>query len=126
MSNEELLSLTNEALRIDDYPFTVRPLSKADGGGYLIEYPDIPGCISDGDSPEEAVHNGKDALRAVLLTKLGVGDAIPTPGSSVYLKVPAGLSRRLERAAEKCHLPPEQLGAALISTALDQQESAAT
>jgi hypothetical protein len=26
----------------DAYQFTVRPLSKDQGGGYLVEYPDIP------------------------------------------------------------------------------------
>ena len=36
-----------------DYPFIIRPLSKEDGGGYLIEFPDLPGCISDGETIEE-------------------------------------------------------------------------
>ena len=43
--------------------FTVRPLSKDEGGGYLAEYPDIPGCMSDGETIEEAIANGKEALR---------------------------------------------------------------
>jgi antitoxin HicB len=33
---------------VDQYQFTVRPLSEEEGGGYLVEYPDIPGCMSDG------------------------------------------------------------------------------
>jgi hypothetical protein len=32
----------------DEFPFIIRPLSEEDGGGYLIEYLDLPGCISDG------------------------------------------------------------------------------
>lgn len=35
-----------------DYPFTIRHLSKEDGGGYLIEFPDLPGCMSDGETIE--------------------------------------------------------------------------
>ncbi len=31
-------------LNLDQYQFTVRPLSKDEGGGYLVEYPDLPGC----------------------------------------------------------------------------------
>ena len=45
------------------YQFTVRPLSKDEGGGYLLEYPDIPGCMSDGETVEEAIANGREALR---------------------------------------------------------------
>jgi hypothetical protein len=38
----------------DAYHFTVRPLSKEEGGGYLVEYSDIPGCMSDGETIEES------------------------------------------------------------------------
>ncbi len=48
---------------LDAYQFTVRPLSKEEGGGYLVEYPDIRGCMSDGDTMEEAIANGREALR---------------------------------------------------------------
>ena len=48
---------------LDGYQFTVRPLSKEEGGGYLVEYPDIPGCMSDGETVEEAIANGREALR---------------------------------------------------------------
>ena len=121
MKTEELLGLSNEELRVDQYPFTVRRLSEEDGGGYLIEYPDLPGCMSDGETPEEAVHNGKDAVRGMLLTMMELGDPIPEPGSSVSLAVPAGLRDRLNHMAEKRRVRPEQL----ISEALDRQEPAA-
>ena len=51
-----------------EYPFTIRRLSKADGGGWLVEFPDLPGCIADGETIEEAVENGSDALRSWLAT----------------------------------------------------------
>jgi len=47
-----------------DYPFQVRPLTEEEGGGYLIEFPDLPGCLSDGATIEEAIANGADALRS--------------------------------------------------------------
>ena len=37
----------------DDYPFEIRPLSEEDGGGFLITFPDLPGCMADGETPEE-------------------------------------------------------------------------
>ena len=51
---------------LDQYQFTVRPLSKEEGGGYLVEYPDIPGCMSDGETIDEATANGREALRDCL------------------------------------------------------------
>jgi predicted RNase H-like HicB family nuclease len=50
----------------DEYRVTIRPLSKDEGGGYLAEYPEIPGCMSDGETIEEAIANGKEALRDCL------------------------------------------------------------
>jgi hypothetical protein len=41
---------------------TIKPLSVEDGGGYLIEFPDFPGCIADGETPEQAMHEGRDSL----------------------------------------------------------------
>ena len=31
-------------LDLDVYPFTVRKLTTENGGGYLVEYPDVPLC----------------------------------------------------------------------------------
>jgi antitoxin HicB len=52
--------------RLDQFPFTVRPLTEEEGGGYLVEYPDIPGCMSDGETVGEAIVNGREALRDYL------------------------------------------------------------
>lgn len=37
-----------------EYPFEIRPLSEDDGGGYAVTFPDLPGCRSDGGTPEQA------------------------------------------------------------------------
>lgn len=50
----------------DKYRLTVRPLSEEEGGGFLAEYPEIPGCMSDGETIEEALANGREALRDYL------------------------------------------------------------
>ena len=41
-------------VKFEDYHFEIRPLSQEEGGGYLITFPDLPGCMSDGDTPDEA------------------------------------------------------------------------
>jgi antitoxin HicB len=46
-----------------EYRFTIRPLTVDEGGGYLIEFPDLPGCMSDCETIEEAISNGEDAKR---------------------------------------------------------------
>ena len=56
----------NRKRDVDNYQFTVRPLSADEGGGYLVEYPDIPGCMSDGETVEEAIANGRESLRDCL------------------------------------------------------------
>ena len=65
---------------LDGYQFTVRPLSKEEGGGYLVEYPDIPGCMSDGETIEEAIANGKEALRDCVAVFRETGRKVPKPG----------------------------------------------
>jgi predicted RNase H-like HicB family nuclease len=44
-----------------DYRFTVRPLTAEEGGGCLIEFPDLPGCMSDGETSAETLANGAEA-----------------------------------------------------------------
>src|ERR1035437_6610610 len=75
-------------LRVDEYPFTVRPLSKEGGGGCLVEYPDLPGCVSDGETPEEAVRNGRDAVLTYIRSCVKHGDPVPTPSTT-----PGGAAR---------------------------------
>jgi antitoxin HicB len=50
------------------YPFSIRELSEEEGGGFLIEFPDLHGCMSDGETIDEAIENGKDAVRCYLKT----------------------------------------------------------
>lgn len=48
----------------DHYRYELRSLTEGEGGGWLITWPDLPGCMSDGKTPEEAIDNGKDAFAA--------------------------------------------------------------
>src|SRR5450432_3513487 len=96
-----------EFANIDKYAFTIRPLSAEDGGGYLIEYPDLPGCHSDGETPDEAVMNGRDAARSYLLSCKKHGDAGAKPGATASssgqfrVRMPKSLHARLVAQAER-------------------------
>lgn len=67
--------------KLTDYPFEVRPLSTEEGGGYLISFPDFAECISDGETVEEAVENGRDALRATIAALKSKKLALPAANS---------------------------------------------
>jgi antitoxin HicB len=62
-----------------EYPLTIHPLGEDEGGGYLIEFPDLHGCMSDGETPEEALSNGADALRCWIEAMREAGRPIPAP-----------------------------------------------
>jgi antitoxin HicB len=61
------------------YPFEVKELSKEEGGGYLVTFPDLPGCMSDGDTKEEAIKNAKDAFNAWMGANKEWKKPIPIP-----------------------------------------------
>src|SRR5207249_2403763 len=71
----------------------------------LIEFPDLPGCISDGATPEETIANGRDALKSYLLTAREFGDRIPKPGSPASgqwrQRTPKSLHARLTARASQ-------------------------
>ena len=61
--------------------FITSVLPEAEGGGYLIEYPNLPGCRSDRETIQEAIENGRDAVRCWIETVRAHGDEIPAPYS---------------------------------------------
>ena len=63
--------------RSEDYPFEIRPLTEDEGGGYLIAYPDFNVCIADGQTVEEALANGRDALNSTIKALRENGHPIP-------------------------------------------------
>jgi predicted RNase H-like HicB family nuclease len=61
------------------YTHVISPLSPAEGGGFLISFPDLPGCMSDGETIEEAIQNGRDAFLAWISARADMGKEIPKP-----------------------------------------------
>lgn len=68
-----------------DYPVIVQPLTPEDGGGFLALVPDLPGCMSDGETPEEALVNVRDAILTWIEAAGDMGHPVPPP--SVELKL---------------------------------------
>ena len=66
----------------ESYAHIISPLADEDGGGYLITFPDLPGCMSDGETEAEAVANGRDAFISVVSALADMGRDIPAPSFS--------------------------------------------
>jgi len=115
-----------ETLKLEDYPFTIRPLTDDEGGGYLIEYPDIPGCMSDGETPEEAIVNGRDALKCCLLALKEFGDPIPGTFASASgqwrQRVPKTLHAHLVERARREGVSLNTLVTAMIAEGLGNRQ----
>jgi len=122
--------MKRDKLKLDEYPFQVRPLTAEEGGGYMIEFPDVPGCIADGGTPVEAILNGRDALKSVLLTMKEFGDPIPKPGRTATSsgqwrqRVPKSMHSRLVDRAEREGVSLNTLVTAMIAEGLGGRKQA--
>ena len=65
--------------KLYDYPFEIRPLTAEEGGGFLISYSDFSDCISDGETVDEALANGRDALKSTVTALKAKGLPVPAP-----------------------------------------------
>jgi len=71
-----------------EYPVMIEPLPEHEGGGFVALVPDLPGCMSDGETAEAALASVQDAVAAWIEEATALGRPIPPP------------SRRFTTAAE--------------------------
>jgi antitoxin HicB len=64
------------------YAHVVSPLNTEDGGGFLITFPDLPGCMSDGETEAAAISNGRDAFASWMSSRIDAGKTVPNPAYS--------------------------------------------
>ena len=119
------------------YAHTISPLSDEDGGGYLITFPDLPGCMSDGETEAEAVANGRDAFIAVVSALADLGRDIPAPSFSpndvaapgasgkFVASVPKSIHAKLTSRAKAEGVSLNTLVLTLIAEGLGRRESRA-
>ncbi|CDN46977.1 type II toxin-antitoxin system HicB family antitoxin [Neorhizobium galegae] len=67
------------------YPVLVSPLLPEDGGGFLATVPDLPGCMSDGETPQDAISNVQDAIESWIEAAHDVGRDISQPSLQAAL-----------------------------------------
>ena len=82
-------------------PYKLEIVPDLDEGGYIARYPELPGCITVGNSLEETVRNVLDAKREWLTAALEDGNTINEPISleeysgQFKLRIPKSLHRSL-------------------------------
>lgn len=63
-------------------------LTQDEDGVFVAEVPNLPGCISDGKTRDQALTNVKEAIEAYLEDVEKHGDPLPSPVSEeVYVEV---------------------------------------
>ena len=62
-----------------DYEVDIKPLSAEDGGGFVAVAPELPGCMSDGETPQEALANAYDAIACWIEAAQEMGREVPQP-----------------------------------------------
>ena len=66
---------------IDSYPFEHSRLPAEENGLYIVRFPDIPGCLGVGESEEEALADGRNALKACIDALKAVDRPVPPPSA---------------------------------------------
>jgi len=89
---------------IDEYmklPYTVELIPDTDEGGFTASIPALPGCLSVGDTVEDAYRNIEDAKHEWLTAAVEEGISIPEPdfiesySGQFKLRIPKTLHRQL-------------------------------
>ena len=111
-------------MKFEDYPLTVSPLPEDDGGGYLVAIPDLPGCIADGGTVEEAIAEARDAWRAWMAAELedkGTAPAPRTYSGQFVQRIPKSLHMRLAKRAETEGVSLNHLATVLLAEGLERR-----
>ena len=109
------------------YPVTIRPLTKEEGGGYLVEFPDLPGCIADGETVEEALNEAESAMKSWIKTAKSFGDPVPEPSISTKysgqwrLRIPKSLHAALTLRAKLEGVSLNTLAAVLLAEGIEHR-----
>lgn len=62
----------------------------SEDGGYCVTFPDLPGCITEGDTLKEAMSMAKDALELFIYNMEDDGEELPTPSAPETIKSLSG------------------------------------
>ncbi len=64
---------------------TVILIPDSEVGGYTVEVPSLPGCVTEGDTVEEALANAREAIDLYIETRRDLGLDIPSEDGAPVL-----------------------------------------
>ena len=109
---------------IDDYmkkAYRMEIVEDKDEGGFIVTYPDLPGCISCGETIESAVANAIDAKEVWLEAAIEDGIEINEPDSlddysgQFKLRIPKSLHKSLAEHSQREGISMNQYCVYLLS-----------
>lgn len=109
---------------IDDYmkkAYRMEIVEDKDEGGFIVTYPDLPGCISCGETIESAVANAIDAKEVWLEVAIEEGIEINEPDSlndysgQFKLRIPKSLHKSLAEHSQREGISMNQYCVYLLS-----------
>jgi predicted RNase H-like HicB family nuclease len=68
-------------------------LEREADGGFVATVPALPGCVSQGDTREEALENIREAADLCIEDRIAAGDPVPTEAESEYVELTTGSQR---------------------------------
>lgn len=66
-------------------------LQRESDGGYVVTVPALPGCVSQGDSRQEALKNIEEAIEVYIEDVKAAGEPVPAEEGREYVEVTAGV-----------------------------------
>jgi antitoxin HicB len=99
------------------YAITLIP----EASGYSVEIKDLPGCISQGETLEEALEMIEDAKTAWIKVNLELGNPIPLPSTEkkfsgrFVVRLPSSLHQQLAEQAERNGVSLNQMVSTLLA-----------
>ena len=109
---------------LEDYmnmSYRMEIVEDKDEGGFVVSFPDLPGCITCGETIESAVVNAEDAKRSWLEAALEDGIIIQEPDSlenysgQFKLRMPRSLHRSLAEHSRREGISMNQYCVYLLS-----------
>lgn len=108
------------------YPVT---FEEAPEGGYFVQIEDLPGCYSQGETPEEAMKMIEEARQLWLEVAYEEGLEIPEPRTEAkysgkfFIRTPKSLHRQLNQMAKREGVSLNQYLVATLAHSVGKKES---
>ncbi|MEE0181657.1 MAG: type II toxin-antitoxin system HicB family antitoxin [Anaerovoracaceae bacterium] len=109
---------------LDEYmamPYRMEIIEDKDEGGFVASYPDLPGCITCGETAESAAANALDAKRQWLeaaidsRTEIYEPDSLKDYSGQFKLRIPRSLHRTLAEHSRREGISMNQYCVYLLS-----------